>query len=216
VIKWKSFDGRQIPGFLYRPPSTYSGRRPVLIKIHGGPESQARPEFNPVDCSLVNELGIVLICPNIRGSIGYGKTFASLDNDLRRVDALKDIGALFEWIKRQPDLDSDRIMVRGDSYGGYMALLTAVNYSDYIRGAICESGPSNLATYLDTTDGWRRDLKRQEYGDERDPKMRQALNKVAPRNNVEKIRKPLFIAHGEQDSIVHVNESLAMINAMKP
>lgn len=164
LIHWRSFDDRVISGYLYRPPTPFAGKRPVIIDIHGGPEEQYRPTFGYGDNYFVNELGVVKIFPNVRGSTGYGKTFANLDNGVLRTNAVKDVGALFDLIKNQPDLDSSRVMVQGASHGGYMALSVSCNYSDRIRAAISDSGPSNLVTFIEGTAGWRRDIQRQEYG----------------------------------------------------
>ncbi len=215
LISWTSFDGRRISGFFYRPPAKWAGKRPVVIDIHGGPEEQYRPIFWGQDNYLLNELGVAKIYPNVRGSSGYGKTFLNLDNGLKRADSVKDIGALLDWIKSQPNLDSDRVMVRGASYGGYMALSVAANYSDRIRAAQSVVGPSNLVTFLENTEGWRRDVRRAEYGDERDPKVREYLERIAPLNNADKIKKPLFIVQGKNDPRVKTSEAEQMISAVK-
>jgi dipeptidyl aminopeptidase/acylaminoacyl peptidase len=213
-FRYRSFDGSEISGFIYRP-SKRSGKLPVLIEIHGGPEEQFRPKNNLEDHFITNKLGIAKIYPNVRGSSGYGKTFLKLDNGLRRKDALKDIEYLLNWIKKQPDLDGDRIMVTGYSYGGYISLLVACNYSDKIRGAISNWGPSNLVSFLENTTGWRRDLRRAEYGDERDPKIRQELNRVAPRNNIEKLSVPVLIFQGMNDPRVKYTESSDLVQELK-
>jgi dipeptidyl aminopeptidase/acylaminoacyl peptidase len=214
-IHWKSFDGRTISGFLHHPPATFTGKRPVIIDIHGGPEDQHRPEYGYEDNFFINELGVVKIYPNVRGSTGYGKNFLDLDNATRREDSVKDIGALLDWIKTQPDLDADRVMVQGASYGGYMALSVAARYSDRIRGAISDSGPSNLATFIERTEGWRRDVRRAEFGDERDPKVRAFMEKSAPLNNAQKIKKPLFVIQGRNDPRVPASEAEAIVQAVK-
>jgi dipeptidyl aminopeptidase/acylaminoacyl peptidase len=215
LIKWKSFDGRMISGFLYRPPSKFIGKRPVIIDIHGGPKEQYRPGFGYEHNYILNELGIAKIYPNVRGSLGFGKTFLNLDDGLKREDAVKDIGALLDWIKAQPDLDASRVMVQGGSYGGYLALSVAVNYNDRIRAAISDCGMSNLASFLDHTDGWTRDLQRGEFGDERDPKIRAFLEKIAPLNHAEKIKTPLLIIQGKNDPRVPAAESEAVLQAAK-
>lgn len=179
LIKWKSFDERTISGFLYRPPSKFKGKRPVIIGLHGGPQTQTRPSFSGRIYYYVNELGVAIIYPNVRGSSGYGKTFLKLDNGYQREDAHKDIGALLDWIKTQPTLDADRVMVFGESYGGYLTLAVAANYSDRVRAAYSIAGPSSLVTYLQNSDEWVKELQRVEFGDERDPKMREFLNRVA-------------------------------------
>lgn len=215
LIHWTTFDKRSISGFLYRPPSKFKGKRPVIIDIHGGPDEQYRPVFGYEDNYFINELGIVKIFPNVRGSSGYGKGFLALDNGTRREDAVKDIGSLLDWIKAQPELDADRVMVEGASYGGYLALSTAYVYSDRIRGAISESGITDLARVVATTEGWRRELQRSEFGDERDPKMKEFLERIAPLNNAQKIRKPLLIIHGQNDPRVPVAEASMLVAATK-
>ena len=215
LIHWTTFDKRSISGFLYRPPPKFKGKRPVIIDIHGGPEEQYRPVFGYEDNYFLNELGVVKIYPNVRGSSGYGKAFLALDNGTRREDAIKDIGSLLDWIKTQPDLDADRVLVEGASYGGYLALSTAYAYSDRIRGAISESGITNLASFVANTEGWRRELQRSEFGDERDPKVKEFLARIAPLNNAQKIKKPLLIIHGENDPRVPVAEAAALVAATK-
>jgi dipeptidyl aminopeptidase/acylaminoacyl peptidase len=212
LIAWKSFDGREITGFLYRPdPAKFPGKRPVVVDIHGGPEGQARPEFMGRDNYLTSELGVAVILPNVRGSTGYGKTFSLLDNGFLREGTYKDIVALFDWIAARPDLDASHVMVQGGSYGGHMTLAVATFYSDRIRCAVDVVGPSNLVTFLENTSGYRQDLRRVEYGDERDPKMRAFLEKIAPANNAEKIQKPLFVIQGYNDPRVPRTESEQMV-----
>jgi dipeptidyl aminopeptidase/acylaminoacyl peptidase len=215
LVRWKSFDGRTISGFLYRPGARFTGRRPVIVNIHGGPEAQFRPGFLGRNNYFLNELGIAMLFPNVRGTSGYGKTFLTLDNGLKREDSYKDIGALLDWIKTRPDLDGDRIMVTGGSYGGHMTLAVATYYPDKIRCAVDVVGISNLATFLEHTEAYRRDLRRVEYGDERDPKMREFLERTAPVNNVQKITHPLFIVAGKNDPRVPVTESEQMVAALK-
>jgi dipeptidyl aminopeptidase/acylaminoacyl peptidase len=215
LIRWKSFDGKTISGFLTRPPMKFTGKRPVLIEIHGGPEGQSRPDFLEADWYYVNELGIALIDPNVRGSTGYGKTFTKLDNGFLRQDSYKDIGALFDWIAAQPDLDASRVAVIGGSYGGHMTLAISTFYSDRIRCSIDVVGMSNLVTFLEHTEDYRRDLRRVEYGDERDPKMRTFLETIAPMNNIAKIKKPMLVVAGKNDPRVPVSESNQIAEALK-
>jgi dipeptidyl aminopeptidase/acylaminoacyl peptidase len=206
-IEWKSFDGRTISGLIQRPPQKFTGKRPVLIEIHGGPEAQATLSFNGRYNYLVNELGIAFIEPNVRGSTGFGKTFHQLDNGKMREDSVRDIGALLDWIAQQPDLDASRVVVQGGSYGGYMANAVAVRYADRIRGAIPAVGISNFVTFLERTESYRRDLRRSEYGDERDAAMRAWMEQIAPVNNAHKIKVPLFVVHGRNDPRVPVQEA---------
>ena len=210
LITWPSFDKRTISGFLYRPHSRFTGKRPVIISIHGGPEGQSRPGFQGRNNYFLNELGAAMIYPNVRGSSGFGKTFLDLDNAYKREESVKDIGALLDWIATQPDLDADRILVMGGSYGGYMTLAVSVHYADRIRCAIDIVGISNFVTFLKNTEDYRRDLRRVEYGDERDPKMAAFLESISPLNHVEKITKPLFIIQGGNDPRVPASEAVQM------
>ena len=215
LVHWKSFDGKIISGFLYRPPGKFEGRRPVMVVIHGGPEDQSLPDFLGRFNYFLNELGIAVILPNVRGSTGYGKTFSELDNGFLREDSYKDINSLFDWIAARPDLDSDRVAVSGGSYGGHMTLAISTFYSDRIRCSVDIVGMSNLVTFLEHTEGYRRDLRRAEYGDERDPKMREFLEKIAPMNNIEKIKKPMMVVAGKNDPRVPVSESEQIVAALK-
>jgi len=215
LVRWKSFDGKMISGFLYKPPARFTGKRPVLVVIHGGPEGQSQPIFLGRGNYYLNELGIALIYPNVRGSTGYGKTFSLMDNGFKRKDTYKDINALFDWVGTRPDLDSDRIAVTGGSYGGHMTLAVSTFYSERIRCSVDVVGMSNLVTFLEHTEGYRRDLRRVEYGDERDPKMREFLEKIAPMNNIEKIKKPMLVVAGKNDPRVPVTESQQIVEALK-
>jgi dipeptidyl aminopeptidase/acylaminoacyl peptidase len=215
LVRWKSFDGEEISGFLYKPPAKFPGKRPVLVVIHGGPEGQTQPTFVGRSNYYLNELGISLIYPNVRGSTGYGKTFTMLDNGFKREDTYKDINALFDWIGTRPDLDAERIAVTGGSYGGHMTLAVSTFYSDRIRCSVDIVGMSNLVTFLEHTEAYRRDLRRVEYGDEREPKMREFLERIAPMNNIEKIKKPMFVIAGKNDPRVPVSESQQIADALK-
>lgn len=215
LVEWHSFDDRPITGFLYRPPSRFAGKRPVIINIHGGPEGQFRPAFLGRNNFYLNELGVALLFPNVRGSSGYGKTFLKLDNGYLREDSVKDIGTLLDWIATQPDLDSDRILVTGGSYGGYMSLAVATLYGDRIRASIDIVGISNFVTFLENTESYRRDLRRVEYGDERDPEMREFLQKISPINNAASIQKPLFVVHGANDPRVPLGEAEQIIATVR-
>ena len=210
LVTWPSFDARAISGFLYRPATRFTGKRPVIISIHGGPEGQSRPGFQGRNNFFITELGAAIIYPNVRGSSGYGKTFLDLDNGFKREESVKDIGALLDWIARQPDLDADRVMVTGGSYGGYMTLAVSVTYSDRIRCALDVVGISNFNTFLKNTEDYRRDLRRVEYGDERDPKMAAFLESISPLNHTDKITKPLFIVQGANDPRVPASEATQM------
>ena len=206
IIGWKSFDGRAISGLINRAPTRFEGRRPVLINIHGGPEGQSGIGFLGRNNYFVDELGIAYIQPNVRGSSGYGKTYVSLDDRYRREDSVKDIGALLDWIATQPDLDASRVMVSGGSYGGYMSLAVATTYPDRIAASIDVVGISSFTTFLERTETYRRDLRRVEYGDERDPAMRAFFDRISPLTNADRIRKPLFVVAGRNDPRVPYQE----------
>jgi len=215
LVKWPSFDKRTISGYLYRPHTKFTGKRPVIINIHGGPEGQSRPGFQGRSNYYLNDLGVAIIYPNVRGSSGYGKTFLDLDNGYKREESVKDIGALLDWIAAQPDLDADRVMVTGGSYGGYMTLAVSVLYADRIRCALDVVGISNFNTFLKNTEDYRRDLRRVEYGDERDTKMAAFLESISPLNHAEKITKPLFIVQGGNDPRVPASEAVQMKDRIK-
>ena len=215
LIHWKSWDSRSISGFLYKPGAKFSGKRPVIVAIHGGPEGQVRPDFLENDNYYVNELGVAMIFPNVRGSTGYGKSFQKLDNGFLREGSYKDINSLLDWIQTQPDLDAGKVMITGGSYGGFMTLAVATNYNDRICCSIDVVGPSNLVTFLEHTSGYRQDLRRVEYGDERDPKMREFLERIAPANHAKNITKPLFVIAGQNDPRVPASESAQMVQVVR-
>ena len=218
LIEYTTFDEvdgepRKIPAWLYKPEG--EGPFPVVVSIHGGPEGQARPFFSSTYQMWVNKLGVAVAVPNVRGSAGYGKTYLGLDNGFKREDSVKDIGALLDWIATQGDLDESRVAVFGGSYGGYMVLASAVHYSDRLKAAVDIVGISSFVTFLENTQDYRRDLRRQEYGDERDPAMREFLNNISPLNNVDKIAVPLFVVQGENDPRVPVTEAVQMVAALR-
>ena len=203
-IQFKSFDGRMIPAYYFKPRSAGAtakdaARLPVYISIHGGPESQYQPFFSPIFQYYVNELGIAVICPNVRGSSGYGKTYLKLDNAEKREDSVKDIGALLDWIGQQPELDASRVAVAGGSYGGYMTLASLTHFGDRIKAGIDVVGIANFVTFLERTAGYRVDLRRAEYGDERDPQMKSIFEKISPLNHADKIQTSLMVVHGKND-----------------
>jgi dipeptidyl aminopeptidase/acylaminoacyl peptidase len=215
LVRWKTFDGRTISGFLYKPAARFTGPRPVIVIIHGGPESQSRPGFQGRNNFYLDELGVALLYPNVRGSTGFGKSFVKLDNGVRREDSVKDIGALLDWIPSRPELDASRIMITGTSYGGYMTLAVATHYDAKIRCAVDVVGISNFVTFLENTEAYRRDLRRVEYGDERDPVMREHLLRISPAMNAHKITKPLFVVQGRNDPRVPWTESEQMVATIK-
>ena len=218
LVQFPTYDNdgdsrRQIPAWVYKPRG--EGPFPVVVSIHGGPEGQSRPRFSSTYQMWVEKLGVAVVVPNVRGSAGYGKSYLSLDNGFKREDSVRDIGALLDWIATQTDLDAERVAVFGGSYGGYMVLASAFHYSDKLKAAVDIVGISNFVTFLENTQDYRRDLRRVEYGDERDPAMRAHLEKISPLNNVEKIAIPMLIVQGENDPRVPVTESKQVVDALR-
>jgi dipeptidyl aminopeptidase/acylaminoacyl peptidase len=216
LVRWQSFDGKTLSGFLYMPPADkFKGPRPVIVNIHGGPEGQSRPTFLGRNNYFLNELGVAFLYPNVRGSTGYGKTFLALDNGVKREDTYKDIGALLDWVKTQSELDAGRVMVTGGSYGGHMTFAVATRYSDRVRAFLPVVGISNLVSFLERTEAYRRDLRRAEYGDERDPVVREFMLRTAPLNNAKNITRPMFVVAGGNDPRVPVNEAEQMVSTVR-
>ena len=221
LVRYPTFDSvdgkrRTIPAFFYKPAKpSKTGKYPVVINIHGGPEGQSLPTFNPTAQYLANELGVAMLVPNVRGSTGYGKTYLSLDNADKREDSVKDIGALLDWIATQPELDASRVGVIGGSYGGYMVLASLTHYSDRIRAGVDIVGISHFGTFLKNTESYRRDLRRVEYGDERDPAMNAVFERISPLNNAAKITSPLFVAQGRNDPRVPWTEAEQIVKAVR-
>lgn len=213
LIRYKSFDERDIPAFVYKPDK--KGPHPVIITIHGGPEAQYRPSFRSTVQTWIDNIGAAVIAPNVRGSSGYGTEYLNLDNGFKREDSVKDIGALLDWIESQPDLDENRVAVIGGSYGGYMVLASAMYYSERLKAAVDVVGISNFVTFLQNTKDYRRDLRRVEYGDERDPEMYEFLQKISPSNNVDKINVPMFVVQGQNDPRVPVTEAEQIVKALR-
>lgn len=217
LVSIKSFDGETVTGFLYRPdPAKFPGQRPLLFDIHGGPEGQTRPDFLGAENYYLNELGIALFFPNVRGSDGFGKRFVNLDNGpFKREDSVKDIGAFLDHFAADPTLDKARFSVTGISYGGYMCYAASTHYSDRLRSASCYVGITNFVTFLENTQSYRRDLRRPEYGDERDPKQRAKLMEISPLTSISKITIPVFIAVGGNDPRVPASEGEQIAKALR-
>ncbi|MFN3944449.1 MAG: S9 family peptidase [Allosphingosinicella sp.] len=208
LVRFTSFDGLSVPAFVYRPTGIPADRRtPVIVDIHGGPEAQSRPGWNPGAQYFADVLGATVILPNVRGSDGYGTRYLNLDNAEKREDSVRDIGALLDWIAQQPDLDPARVAVYGQSYGGYMSLASMTHFSDRLVGGVNRYGISDFATFLQNTEAYRRDNRRAEYGDERDPAMRAVFERIAPMNNVHRITRPMLVMQGANDPRVPQSES---------
>jgi dipeptidyl aminopeptidase/acylaminoacyl peptidase len=204
---------RQVPAYVYEPAA--AGPHPVLISLHGGPESQFRPGFDAWIQYIVNELGFAVIAPNVRGSSGYGKSYLALDNGMLREDAVKDVGAMLVWIELQKDFDAKHVVVAGGSYGGYLSLATLVNYSDRLRGGIDVSGIADFVSFLTNTAPYRQNQRRAEYGDERDLEMRAFLRRISPLTNADRINRPLLVVHGKNDPRVPLSEAEQIVNKLR-
>jgi dipeptidyl aminopeptidase/acylaminoacyl peptidase len=217
LIGVTSFDKEPVSGFLYRPdPTRFPGKRPLIVSIHGGPESQFQPGFLGRNNYLLNELGIAIFYPNVRGSSGFGKRFVSLDNGpFRREDSVKDIGAFLDVLDKDPALDASRIAVTGGSYGGYMCYAVAIRYGERLKGANCVVAISSFVTFLENTQSYRRDLRRVEYGDERDAKQRAKLMEISPLTRVKELDLPLMIVTGANDPRVPASEADQIVAAVR-
>ena len=217
LVEIESFDGERISGFLYRPdPAKFPGKRPLLVSIHGGPEGQSTAGSIGSMNYYVNELGIAQFFPNVRGSTGYGKRFVSLDNGpFKREDSVKDIGAFLDALQADPLIDADRMAVRGGSYGGYMCYASAIFYGDRFDAASCVVAISDFVTFLENTQDYRRDLRRVEYGDERDPVQRAKLKEISPLTRVDELRIPLMVSTGANDPRVPASEADQIIAAVR-
>jgi dipeptidyl aminopeptidase/acylaminoacyl peptidase len=216
LVQIKSFDGLLVSGWLYLPDATkFPGKRPVVVDFHGGPEGQSTVHFMGRWNYYLSEMGLAILLPNVRGSSGFGKSFMDLDNGFKRKDSVRDGGAFLAWLGTHSRLDASRVVVSGGSYGGYMSLATAVDYSALLRGAIDVVGISHFVTFLNNTESYRRDLRRVEYGDERDPKMREFMESIAPLNNAKDIKVPLFVVQGKNDPRVPYTEAQQMVDAVR-
>ncbi|MFL5424299.1 MAG: S9 family peptidase [Myxococcales bacterium] len=213
LVRYPGKGGVSVPAFLWKPRT--GGRVPVVIVWHGGPEGQSRPSFTPSSQFLANEMGIAVLAPNVRGSTGYGKAYVAMDNGVRREEALTDIGATLDFIASRPDLDKDRVAVWGGSYGGYMVLASVAFYGERIRAGVDVVGISNLVSFLKNTQAYRQDLRRVEYGDERDPAVRAVQERISPLNSVEKIKSSLFVVQGHNDPRVPQSEAEQIVKAVR-
>ena len=215
VVEWKSFDGLAISGILYRPAATFSGPRPVLISIHGGPDARDRARWQGRSNYILNELGVAILYPNVRGSLGFGRKFEQLDDGKLRADAVKDIGALLDWIGARPEFDKSRVVLLGQSYGGWLALEAGIAYNDRIRGVIEGAGITNFVTFLEQTDPPRQENRRHEYGDERDPEMRAFLLSLSPVSRASELKKPVLIIHPGKDPRVPVSQAQQLLKVLR-
>lgn len=215
VVEWKSFDGETISGILYQPAAKFTGARPVMIYIHGGPDLRERMRWQGRSNYLLNELGIAILYPNVRGSSGFGRRFQQLDDGKLRGNAVKDIGALLDWIGTRPQLDKDRVVLLGVSSGGWLALEAGIAYNDRIRGVVEGAGITNFVAFLEGTDPARQENRRLEYGDERNPEMREFLTSLSPVTRASALKKPTFIIHPGKDPRVPVAQAQELLKQLR-
>lgn len=210
TIRFSTFDGREIPAYWFVPEG--SGPWPVVVDVHGGPESQRRPEFAAVNQALVAG-GIAVLATNVRGSTGYGKTYCHLDDVGKRMDSVADLAAANAWLREQPNVIADRIAVMGQSYGGFMVLSSLTTYPELWAAGADVVGIANFVTFLEQTGPWRRKTRADEYGDlVRDAEL---LKEISPIHHVERIVAPLFVIHGRNDPRVPLGESEQIVNKLQ-
>ncbi|MEH7252541.1 S9 family peptidase [Neobacillus niacini] len=211
IISFPSFDHLEIPAFYYKPNQTIE-KSPVVVYIHGGPESQTRAVYSPFLQYFLTQ-GYAVVAPNIRGSTGYGKTFTHLDDGRKRMDAVKDVIALVEWLKKTGDIDAEKVAIVGGSYGGFVVLAAISHYPKMWAAAIDIVGMSSLRTFLQTTSPWRKKLREAEYGTvEKDGDF---FDQIDPLNHADKIKAPLLVIHGVNDPRVPIQESEQIVKKLK-
>lgn len=210
LVRYPTFDDRQIPAWYYRPPEQTD--LPVVVAVHGGPESQFRPTFNFLVQYLVHN-GYAVLAPNVRGSTGYGNAYSHLDNVERRMDSVADLAHAAHWLRRRPEVDGERIAVYGGSYGGFMVLAALTTYPDLWAAGVNIVGISNFVTFLENTSDYRRAHREAEYGSlEND---RAFLESIAPINKVDQIDAPLMVIHGANDPRVPLSEAEQLVAALE-
>jgi dipeptidyl aminopeptidase/acylaminoacyl peptidase len=214
LVRYPSAGGVKVPAFLYKPRGV-GGKVPVVILFHGGPEGQSQPGFSPQVQFLATELKMAVLLPNVRGSEGYGKTFRAMDDGVKREQSLADIGATLDFIASQKDLDASRVGVSGGSYGGYLVLATAAFFPERIKAAVDVVGISSLPSFLQNTQAYRRDLRRAEYGDEREAEVRKVQERISPLSAVDRIRAALYVQQGKNDPRVPQSEAEQIVKAVR-
>lgn len=231
LIKFKGFDGREIPAWYYKPKGsddisvessetadsakvtlTRKPRLPVIVSVHGGPEGQSRPGFNPLFQYYLSR-GYAVLDPNVRGSTGYGKTYTHLDDVEKREDSVKDLAAAHEWLFKSGGADPKRIAVMGGSYGGYMTMAAVTLYPDLWAAAVNTVGIVNWETFLQNTSGYRRRQREVEYG--MLEKNIDFLRAISPMKKIDRIKAPLFVIHGKNDPRVPYTEAEQVVKALK-
>jgi len=212
LIHFETFDGRSIPAFFYMPKSWEGEKPPVILNVHGGPESQSRPSFNVVNQFFVNN-GFAVLFPNVRGSTGYGKTYVHLDDVRQRMDSVRDLRYAHKWLVDSGKIDPKRIAIYGGSYGGFMVLSSLTTYPDLWAAGIDLYGIANFLTFLKNTGPWRQKQRAAEYGDP--VKDEEFLKEISPIHKADKITAPLLVIHGVNDPRVPKSETDQIVDALK-
>jgi dipeptidyl aminopeptidase/acylaminoacyl peptidase len=212
LVHYDSFDDRRIPAYFSLPTDAEPGETPVIVDVHGGPESQRRPSFSGLTQYYLSR-GYAVFEPNVRGSTGYGKAYTHLDDVEKRMDSVRDLKAGADWLAAHELIDPDRIVVKGGSYGGFMVLSALTEYPDIWAAGVDVVGIANFVTFLENTGSWRRELREAEYGSLDDD--REFLESISPVNRADRIRAPLFIIHGANDPRVPVGEAEQIAEAAR-
>ena len=213
MFRWKSFDQKQIPGYIVRPQKS-RGKSPVLIFVHGGPTVLDKPVFNLLDTVFVADLGVTIIHTNIRGSSGFGKSYLDADNEAKRVDAVTDIVSLLDWVKKQPDLDADKIYLRGQSYGGFIVLAAALQAPQRVKAVIAEYPLVSIRSFL--SQSWIDETAKNEYGDPKNEDLMKKLDELSPVHDTSRWNKiPVFLTRGKNDARVPEREVIELKNQLQ-
>lgn len=212
LVEFSTFDDHQIPAWYYRPEGNQAAPLPAVIIVHGGPESQFRPYFNFLAQYLVHN-GFAVLGPNVRGSTGYGKKYRQLDDVEKRMDSVADLAHAATWLKQQPEINPEQIIVYGGSYGGFMVLAALTHYHDLWAAGVNIVGISNFVTFLENTSAYRRAHREAEYGSLAHD--REFLESIAPINHLDNLRAPLMVIHGANDPRVPLSEAEQLVTALE-
>jgi dipeptidyl aminopeptidase/acylaminoacyl peptidase len=204
LVRYETFDDREIPAFFSLPAEIPDGGAPVVVDIHGGPESQRRPSFSGLSQYFLSR-GYAMFEPNVRGSTGYGRDYTHLDDIKNRMDSVRDIGAALDWLEAHNAVDSERIVAKGGSYGGFMVLASLTEFPERWAAGVDSVGIANFVTFLENTGSWRRELREAEYGSLDED--REFLESISPIHKIDRIEAPLFVIHGANDPRVPVGEA---------
>lgn len=216
-VDFPARDGETLHGLLYLPPAAAAeggGKPPVLLAVHGGPTSQARPDFDAVHQYLLAR-GIAVLDLNFRGSTGYGKRFARLDNGRLRPHAVLDLEDAVRWLAADGRVDASRAAVMGGSYGGYLTFAALADFPGLFDAGVSFVGVSNWVTALEGASPALKASDRLEYGDIDDPEDREFFRQLSPITRVDRVADPLMVVHGANDPRDPVSESDQFVRAVR-